>query len=87
MPHPKYEFRITRNGEEYYCHYAGKQQELECIDIPEEVQTTFQLSPNILLCVFIFPDDREKSWASVYMGPFHHDITIPREACSFIYDY
>jgi hypothetical protein len=82
-----YEFYITRNGEEYYCEYDGKEQKMDSIDNPDEVLTTFWLSPNISISVFVYPDDRTKSWASVFIGYNGADIDIPKHRCHFICDY
>ena len=86
MPYPKYEFRITRNGEEYYCHYDGQQELLFSNDNPDEILATLSVNANISISVFIFLEDKEASWASIYVG-FDTDIVIPDGECIFIYDY
>lgn len=87
MPHPKYEFYITRNGEEYYCEYDGKEQEMYCIDNPDEVVTTFWVCPNIAVSVFLYPEDKEKSWVQVFNGYAGSDTEIPKHHCLFVHDY
>ena len=84
MPRPKYEFHITKNGNEFFCQYEGMQESLVQMDMEGEWVGTFNLSNNISVSVFISPTDREVCWASVFVG-FIADRVIPGEECSFIF--
>lgn len=85
MSNPNYQFRITQNDGAYYCTYNGHHEKMEDTERDEQLSAGFEITKNVWVSVFVWVQDREYCFASIYPG-FGHDITIPKEECLFIFE-